>query len=108
MAFTPPGRTRERVYRYVRQRLLEGRPPSIREVQVAMGFRAVQSAMEHLDRLVEAGRLLRDDGRARSYRLPAGIHPTGTVLVPVFRRVPEYLRPESGRATSPSEGEDPR
>ena len=95
MAFTPPGRTRERVYRYVRQRLLEGKPPSVRDVQRAMGFRAVQSAMEHLDKLVEEGRLQRASGRARSYRLPAGIHPRGTVLVPVFRRVPGCLLPRA-------------
>lgn len=105
MAFTPPGRTRERVYRYVRKRLLEGRPPTVRDVQEAMGFRAVQSAMEHLDRLVEEGRLVRARGKARSYRLPAGVHPKGTVLVPVFRRLDTFLRSSARRRIGPKDEE---
>ena len=32
MPKTPPGETRERVFRYVRERLLEGRSPTIRDV----------------------------------------------------------------------------
>ena len=87
MAFTPPGQTRDKVYRFVRQRLLLGRPPTVRDVQEAMGFRAVQSAMEHLDKLVEDGRLVKDAGKARSYRLPGAMHPRGTKLVPLIGRV---------------------
>lgn len=53
---TPPGKTRERVYRFVRDRLECGLPPTVREVQDALGFRAVQTAREHLERLVSEGR----------------------------------------------------
>ena len=70
MAHTPPGQTREKVYQLVRRRLLEGRPPTVREVQRAMGFRAVESARSHLSALVEEGRLVREPGRARGYALP--------------------------------------
>jgi repressor LexA len=36
-----------------------------------MGFRAVESARTHLDALVAEGRLLKDPGLARGFRLPA-------------------------------------
>ncbi len=69
MAHTPPGRTRERVYRFVRERLLAGRCPTVREVQGEFGFRAVESARAQLAALVAEGRLEKDPG-ARGFRLP--------------------------------------
>ncbi|MHC5052656.1 MAG: transcriptional repressor LexA, partial [Planctomycetota bacterium] len=68
-------------------RLLEGRPPTVREVRDRFGFSAVQTAREHLERLVDEGRLTKDEpGRARGYRLP---RPEAlTTLVPVLGRVP--------------------
>jgi repressor LexA len=90
MAHTPPGRTRERVYRFVQERLLAGRPPTVREVQEAMGFRAVQSAQAHLAALVEDGRLARDgNGASRGLRLPDAVRRGSPVpvFVPVLGRV---------------------
>ena len=52
MGRTPRGETRERIFRFVRKHLLEGRPPTVRDVQRAFGFRAVQTAREHLEALV--------------------------------------------------------
>jgi len=69
MAHTPPGKTRERVFRFMQKRLLAGSPPTVREVQEAMGFGAVESARKHLEALVDEGRLSKTAGRARSYRL---------------------------------------
>lgn len=85
MAYTPPGETREQVFRYVRERLLEGRPPTVREVQAAFGFRSVESARSHLEALIEEGRLAKEAGRARGLRLPAG--PRRRALVPLLGRV---------------------
>ncbi len=85
MGRTPAGQTRERVFRFLRKRLLAGRPPTVREVQEAMGFRAVQTAQEHLEALVEEGRLSKAPGRARGYRLPGGDRPAG--MVPLLGRV---------------------
>ena len=48
--FTPPGETREKVYRFVRRRILEELPPTVREVQEAFRFKAVQTARQHLER----------------------------------------------------------
>ena len=70
MAYTPPGETRKKVYEFVRERILNGSPPTVREVQRAFGFRAVQSARQHLEALVAEGKLVKDSGKSRSHRLP--------------------------------------
>jgi repressor LexA len=86
---TPPGQTRERVYRFVRDRLLAGTPPTLREVQSAFGFKAVESARSHLIALVADGRLLKEDGKSRGYRLPdSPAHREPPVQVPLLGRVP--------------------
>ena len=72
MGRTPPGQTRDRVFRFVRDRLLKGMPPTVREVMEAFGFRSVQTAREHLEALVKEGRLTKDKGKARGYRLADG------------------------------------
>ena len=58
MGPTPAGETREKIYLFVRRRILAGRPPTVREVQQAFGFKAVQSARHHLEKLVQAGRIV--------------------------------------------------
>ena len=45
------GEAREQVFEFVRRRLLEGESPTVREVQQALGFSAVQSAQQHLEAL---------------------------------------------------------
>jgi repressor LexA len=79
---------REQIFEFVRRRVLEGWPPTVREVQAAAGYRAVQSANAHLRALVEQGRLVKLAGKARGYALPdspRGVQPT--VLVPLLGRV---------------------
>ena len=89
MAHTPPGQTRERVFRFMRDRLLDGRPPTVREVRDALGFRAVESARSHLMTLVEEGRLVKKPGKARGYALPETMGQGGVPrLVPLLGRVP--------------------
>ncbi len=83
-----PGETRRKVYRFVRGRILEGRPPSVREVAAAMGFSAVQTAAQHLETLVSEGLLDKEPGRARGFRLPRHRGPSAaTRLVPLVGRV---------------------
>lgn len=88
MAYTPPGKTREKVMSWVRERLSRGEPPSVREVQVAFGFRSVESARAHLEALVAEGRLVKRSGRARGYRLPGGVRGAETARIPLLGRVP--------------------
>ncbi len=86
---TPPGQTREQIFKFVRQRLLEGFPPTVREIQEHFGFSAVQTAQAHLRRLVDEGRLLKQKGKARGYALPKSDLPVAppTMLVPLLGRV---------------------
>ena len=90
MGRTPPGETRERIFRFVRKHLLAGRPPTVRDVQRAFGFLAVQTAREHLEALVAEGRLDKEPGKARGYHLPHGGRSgeAPTVLIPLLGRVP--------------------
>lgn len=86
---TPSGQTRQRILRFMHERLLAGHPPTVREVQRAFGFRAVQTAREHLEALVAEGSLAKQAGRSRGYRLPDG--PAGSPaasLIPLLGRVP--------------------
>jgi len=96
MGRTPRGETRKKVYDFVRRRLLDGLPPTVRDVQQAFGFRAVQSAREHLEGLVEEGLLAKAAGRARGYSLPelARRDAVPTRLVPLLGRV------QAGQLTS--------
>jgi repressor LexA len=110
MPYTPKGKTREKILQFVRERILAGSPPTVREVQAAFGFSAVETARRHLENLIAEGRLGREAGRARGYRLPAA---QGLVQVPLLGRVqagalttaveePEGYVPVSSR---PSQGE---
>ncbi|MHC4954328.1 MAG: transcriptional repressor LexA [Planctomycetota bacterium] len=89
MGRTPAGQTRERIYRFMREQLQSGLAPTVREVQEHFGFSAVQTAREHLERLVEEGRLDKSPGKkkakARGYRLPGHVPLS---MVPVLGRVP--------------------
>jgi repressor LexA len=84
---TPPGMTRKQVLHFVRKRLQQGMPPTVREVQDAFGFRSVQTAREHLETLVKEGKLVKEAGVARGYRLPREARAPLPVLVPLLGRV---------------------
>ncbi len=82
------GKTKEKIYQYISERLRAGDPPTIREVQRAMGLRAVESARTHLEALVKEGRLVKRDTRSRSYALPPEVwSPSQTRRVPVVGQV---------------------
>ncbi len=88
MGRTRPGETRGKVFAFVRKRLLAGQPPTVREVQQAFGFRAVQTARQHLEQLVAEGRLVAGRHKARGYGLPALAGRARTVLAPLLGQVP--------------------
>lgn len=90
----PPARgtARAEVLAFVRERLAAGAPPTVREVQRALGFKAVESARQHLEALVAEGKLAKSPGRSRGYRLPAG----GAQPVPQVRLVPQLGRVQAG------------
>ncbi len=88
MARRPRGQTRKMVYEFVRHQILNATPPTTREVQAHFGFKAVQSARQHLEALVGEGKLAKLAGKARGYRLPFGPVESGPLqLVPMLGRV---------------------
>ncbi len=84
MPYTPEGETREKILQFARERILAGQPPTVREVQAAFGFRAVETARRHLANLIGEGRLGREAGKARGYRLPEA---PGLLYIPLLGRV---------------------
>jgi repressor LexA len=68
---------------------MAGQPPTLREIQTEFGFRAVETAREHLQGLVSEGQLVKEAGRSRSYRLPerSASSALPTRLVPLLGRV---------------------
>lgn len=87
--------TKEKIYQYVSERLRSGDPPTIREVQHAMGLKAVESARAHLEALVEEGRLVKRNTRSRSYALPPEVWSASRT-----RRVPILGRVQAGALTT--------
>ena len=71
----------------------------MREVQQHFGFRAVQTARQHLETLVAEGRLAKEPGRARGYRLPSD-------LVAPMRLVPRLGRVQAGALSEAIEDPD--
>ena len=96
---TPPGQTRRQVHAFVRDRIAAGAPPTVREVQQHFGFRAVQTARQHLETLVAEGRLAKEPGLARGYRLPSD-------LVAPMRLVPRLGRVQAGALSEAIEDPD--
>ncbi len=78
---------REQVYQYVAPRLQRGDPPTLREVQAAMGFRAVETARNYLEALVREGRLIKRGTASRSYGLPPELLDTLSQRVPILGSV---------------------
>jgi repressor LexA len=87
MARTPQGQTRERVYEFIRGRILEGNPPTLREIQTALGLRALETVRGHLRTLHNEGRLVRREGKARGLALPTPARQPRD-LAPVLGTVP--------------------
>jgi repressor LexA len=94
---TRSNQNRAKIFAFVRDRIAAGAPPTVREVQRALGFRAVQSARQHLEALVAEGRLTKEAGTARGYRLPAGGNSAdGTGPVGAVRYIPRLGRVQAG------------
>lgn len=84
---TPPGQTRGQIFNFVKEQLLKGFPPTVREVQRVFGFRSTQTAREHLEKLVTEGKLAKEQGKARGYRLPSIPGTEPFIAVPLLGRV---------------------
>lgn len=84
MPKTPSGETRAKIHAYVCERIFNGSPPSIREVQHRFGFKSSATVREHLGALVDSGALAQESGRDRGFRVPGAFLPG---VVPILGRV---------------------
>jgi repressor LexA len=87
MAYSKPGETRKKILAFMRERILGGTPPTVREVQDAFSFRSVQTAREHLEALVREGRLRKEPRISRGYRLAGRGFGEQVRFVPLLGRV---------------------
>ncbi len=83
----PRGKTRYEIFAYVKSRLKEGNPPTIREVQEAFHLKSVQTARVHLNTLVKENKLMKIPGIARGYRLTKDRHAAQATFIPVLGNV---------------------
>lgn len=85
------GDTREKVFQYMRSRILSGRSPTVREVRDALGVKATQTVQFHLEKLLSSGRLVQEmvdeRGRSRGYTLPDRMGLGRQRLVPLLGHV---------------------
>lgn len=79
-----------------------GFPPTVREIAAFMGWRAYSNAAHHVHRLVNAGRLVQEKGKARSYSIPRRFSPReereGVTAVPLLGTFPEYFDGAAAKA----------
>ncbi len=72
----------------MRQRILAGDPPTLREVQEALEIRAIRTVQVHLSKLVSEGQLRKLGTQSRGYRLPlASKRNQPTRFVPILGQV---------------------
>ncbi len=72
-----------KTYEFIRQRILEGYPPSVREICANCGFRSTSTAHRAIKSLTEKGYLEKQDNLNRAIRLSGH----GTMKVPVVGTV---------------------
>ena len=77
-------KSQQKVYDYLKGRMENGLPPTVREICRATGLKSTSSVHAHLKSLEEMGLITRDRGLNRAIHL-AGEQPT--VQVPVLGRV---------------------
>lgn len=61
---------RERIYKYILDRISEGYSPSVREICLDLGIRSTSTVHSDLHFLVDQGQLEMDEGRNRTVRIP--------------------------------------
>lgn len=76
--------SQQKVYYYLRSRMEEGLPPTVREICKATGLKSTSSVHAHLKTLEKLGYITRDKGLNRAIHFP---NERTTLQVPVLGRV---------------------
>ena len=79
----------EEVYEFIKKRREQtGYAPSVRDIRDAVGIKSTSTVHSYIARLIEEGRLIKDDGKSRSLRAFGERKSTGDVLkVPLLGKV---------------------
>ncbi|HEY5805664.1 MAG TPA: transcriptional repressor LexA [Lysobacter sp.] len=85
MASPSPKRTA--VLAFIRERIEEGRPPSLAEIAQAFGFASVTAAKKHVQALADGGQIELVPNQRRGIRLVGRDAPGELVSLPVLGRV---------------------
>ena len=83
--------TQRRVFEWVREHLVEGRPaPTVREVAAKFGWSSKRAAECHLEALFRKGWLASDRKKARSLRLTPSAQPRRRLAaeIPIYGSIP--------------------
>ncbi len=101
-----PAKREQEALRFIRNAIVHGQAPSVRELQAALGYRSPRSAAEIIERLIAAGYLGRGtDRRLQLRRLPETERDHAlTVDVPLVGTAPcgaPFLAEENVEATIP-------
>ena len=83
--------TQRRVFEWVREHLVEGRPaPTVREVAAQFGWSSKRAAECHLEALFRKGWLASDRKKARSLRLTPSAQPRRRLAaeIPIYGTIP--------------------
>ncbi|MBD9368634.1 transcriptional repressor LexA [Xanthomonas sp. XNM01] len=78
---------RAAVLAFLRERLAQGRPPSLAEIAEAFGFASRNAAQKHVQALAAAGLIVLEEGVRRGIRLPERARPDALLPLPVLGRV---------------------
>ncbi len=79
------------VYKYIKQCCAEGQPPSYREIQNHLGYKAVGTVQDHIKALVKKGWLekneLKKTGRKARGLMPIGQRPANAKSIPIYGEI---------------------
>ena len=88
----------QQIYDFIRTFTAQnGYPPSVREIGAAVNLKSPSTVHFHIKGLVEAGVLVKAEGKTRAITLPgAGYHPVAEELAPRVNQVPVVGRVAAG------------
>ena len=74
----------QKIYQYICERLVDGVPPTVREIGASLAIKSTSTVHKYLNELVDAGYITKQEGLNRSIQLE---NATSTVRVPLLGTV---------------------
>ena len=74
------------ILEYLKDRIIEGKIPSFREIRDRFRFKGIKAVSDHLDALERKGYIRRDHGKARAIEI-LGLRKLDPLILPVIGRI---------------------